>query len=361
MTDPAPLSPAPSDADWRHVLIPPEATLREAMAAIDRGRRQIALVVTPGQQLLGTLSDGDVRRALLRGAGLDSPVREALNPQPTVARPGDTREAVVAAMRARRLHQIPRVDADGRVVGLALIDELLLAPALPHRVVIMAGGLGSRLAELTRDTPKPMLKVGSRPLLETIVREFVEQGLRRFWIAVNYKAEQIEAHFGDGAWLGAEIGYLRETQRMGTAGALSLLPERPAEPFIVTNADLLVKADCRALLAEHTASGALATMAVREHETQVPYGVIETAGATITGLVEKPTLRHTVSAGLYALSPEALDRVPADRFYDMPTLFETLIAEGHPPRVHRLDGYWLDIGRLADYQKANEDFGELFG
>ncbi|HSV68518.1 MAG TPA: nucleotidyltransferase family protein [Methylibium sp.] len=353
-------SPPSSDA-WRAVLIAPEATLRDAMAAIDRGGRQIALVVDADDRLLGTLSDGDVRRGLLRGAGLDSPADAAMNRQPTVARPGETREAIVAAMRARRLHQIPRLDAAGRVVGLELIDELLLPQALPNRVVIMAGGLGTRLAELTRDTPKPMLKVGSRPLLETIVREFVEQGLRRFWIAVNYKAEQIETHFGDGAWLGAEIGYLRETARMGTAGALSLLPERPAESILVTNADLLVKADCRALLAAHEASGALATMAVREHETQVPYGVIETAGEHITGVTEKPTLRHIVSAGLYALAPAALDRVPKGRFFDMPELFAALIAEGRPPRHHRLDGYWLDIGRLPDFERANAEFKDVFG
>jgi NDP-sugar pyrophosphorylase family protein len=224
----------------------------------------------------------------------------------------------------------------------------------------MAGGLGTRLAELTRDTPKPMLKVGSRPLLETIVRGYADQGFQHFYFAVNYKSEQIEAHFGDGGALGIEVRYLREQQRLGTAGALSLLPERPTLPFIVTNADLLTKEDHCGMVDMHTASGADATMGVRPYEMQVPFGVVQECEGRITGIEEKPTQIFTVSAGMYVLSPQVLDLVPTGQFFDMPSLFDVMMREGLHTRCHRIDGYWLDIGQLPDYERAKVDFEKIF-
>lgn len=344
---------------WERALVAPETSLREALRAIDEARTQLALVADADRRLLGTLSDGDARRALLRGLGLDDPVSSAMFLRPTCAREGEDRASMLATMRRLSLHQLPVLDAQGRVVGLELVDDFLAAPRRDNPVVIMAGGLGSRLRELTRDTPKPMLKVGSRPLLETIVRGFAEQGFTRFFLAVNYLSEQIEAHFGDGSALGVEVQYLRERQRLGTAGALSLLP--PLElPVIVTNADLLTRVDHGQMVDRHVALGADATMAVRDYEMQVPFGVVRQRDGAIEAIEEKPVQRFTVSAGMYVLSPSVLQLVPADTYYDMPTLFEAAGRAGLSARAHPIDGYWLDIGHRVDYERANVEFGEVF-
>lgn len=346
--------------DWERTLITPETILRDALDLIDKAGSQIALVVDVDRRLLGTLSDGDMRRALLRGVSLDEQVHSAMHRNPTVATHDEDLQSVVAHIRRLGLHHMPRVDRDNRVVGLTLLDDVMLVQPRDNWVVIMAGGLGTRLAELTRDTPKPMLKVGSRPLLETIVRGYADQGFRRFYFAVNYKSEQIEAHFGDGSALGIEVRYLREQQRTGTAGALSLLPERPTLPFIVTNADLLTKEDHCGMVDLHAASGADATMGVRPYEMQIPFGVVQEREGRILGIEEKPTQVFTVSAGMYVLSPQVLDLVPSGQFFDMPSLFEVMVREGLHTRCHRIDGYWLDIGQLRDYERANVDFADFF-
>lgn len=346
--------------NWRDALIGPETSLREALVQIDRAGCQIVLVVDSQGRLLGTLSDGDARRGLLKGLTLSDRATAVMHSNPTTARAGEERQSILATMRRLSLHQIPLLDEHGVVVGLEVIDDFLVAPAREHWVVIMAGGMGSRLKELTHHTPKPMLKVGSRPLLETIVRGYADQGFRRFYIAVNYKAEQIEHHFGDGSALGVEIRYLREQQRMGTAGALSLLPERPELPIIVTNADLLTKEDFGFMVDRHVESGAAATMAVRNFDMQVPFGVVRERDGSIETIEEKPMQSFVVSAGIYVLSPPTLDLVPSGQFFDMPALFEALVRQGMRARCHHIEGYWLDIGRMPDYERANVEFAEVF-
>lgn len=345
---------------WETALIGPDTTLRDALATIDLAGCQIALVVDAQRRLLGTLSDGDARRALLKGIGLNDRAALAMHPTPTSVRQGESRHSILATMRRLGLHQLPLLDAQGVVVGLETVDDYLATPDRAQWVVIMAGGLGRRLEELTRDTPKPMLKVGSRPLLETIVRSYADQGFRRFYFAVNYKAEQIESHFGDGANLGVQIRYLRERERLGTAGALSLLPERPTQPLVVTNGDLLTKEDYAHMVDRHVEAGADATMAVRDYEMQVPFGVVRERDGRIEAIEEKPVQRFVVSAGMYVLSPSVLELVPAGRYFDMPALFEAVVARGLRSRCHHVDGYWLDIGRLPDYERANIDFDEVF-
>jgi dTDP-glucose pyrophosphorylase len=346
--------------NWESTLVGPNMSLRDALTSIDRTGSQMALVVDENRRLLGTLSDGDARRGLLKGLQLTDKVSAAMHLNPTVAQTHEDRHSILATMRQRGLHQIPIVTADGIVVGLELLDDFVATPVRDNWVVIMAGGLGSRLQELTRDTPKPMLKVGSRPLLETIVRGYMAQGFRHFYFAVNYKAEQIETHFGDGSSLGVEIRYLREQQRMGTAGALSLLPQHPTQPIIVTNADLLTKEDFGYMLDQHLDSRADATMAVRDYEMQVPFGVVRHDSGCIESIEEKPVQHFTVSAGIYVLSPHVVELVPRGTFFDMPTLFETLTRSGLRGRCHHINGYWLDIGRLPDYERANLEFSEVF-
>ena len=345
---------------WEQALVNPDTTLREAMETIDRVGCQMALVVDADRHLLGTLSDGDARRGLLRGLALADRVSAAMHKTPTCAKVGESRHAILSTMRRLGLHQIPLLDAQGRVQGLEIVDDYFAAPVRENWVVIMAGGLGSRLQELTRDIPKPMLKVGSRPLLETIVRGYADQGFHRFYFAVNYKADQIETHFGDGTALGVEIRYLREERRLGTAGALSLLPEAPTQPIVVTNADLLTKEDFGYMLDQHAESGADATMAVRDYEMQVPFGVVRERDGIIEAIDEKPVQRFTVSAGIYVLSPHLLELVPRATYFDMPALFEAATRAGLRARCHRIDGYWLDIGRLPDYERANLEFDEVF-
>ena len=341
---------------WKHLLIGPESTVRDAMRRIDQGAVHIVLIADSAGKLLGTLSDGDVRRGLLGGATLDSNVTEVMHVNPTVVRDIDSRQSVFAKIRGLGLHQLPVVDAQGHVVGMETIEDLVTPEVRPNPVVIMAGGLGSRLRELTHAVPKPMLKVGDRPILELLIENFVEQGFRNFHLAVNYKAEVIEEHFGDGARLNARIEYLRETKRMGTAGALSLLSQTPEVPFFVANADLVTRVDYVDMLNRHNASGACATMAVREYEFQIPFGVIDETEGLISGIREKPVHRSMVCAGIYVMSPEVLSLIEPDQYHDMPNVFDQIIKSGRTAASYAVRGYWLDIGRIDDFQKANADF-----
>lgn len=346
--------------DWKKTLISPQLTLRDALLAINESTSQIAIVVDEHRRLLGTLTDGDARRGLLRGLTLSDPVTEVMHFNPIFARITDSRDSVIALMQEKGLHQIPMVDADNVVIGLEVVDDFLVTRTRENLVIIMAGGLGTRLKELTQNTPKPMLPVGSKPLLETILLYFASQGFRKFYLAVNYKAEKIEAHFGDGSKFGLEIRYLHECKPMGTAGGLSLLPEMPNTPFIVTNADLLTNQDFDDLVRQHTETGADATIAVRSYEMQVPFGVVHEDNGWIQAIVEKPLHRFTVSAGIYVLSPQVLSLIPQNSFFDMPSLFEEMFRVGMHARCHPIDGYWLDIGRLDDYRQANIDFAKVF-
>ena len=346
--------------NWQNTLIAPSITLRDALHTIDDIGCQMALVVDSDRRLLGTLSDGDARRALLRGATLDTPVFQAMHTTPTVVRMHDDRQTRIMLIKQRGLHQLPIVDGEGHVVGLEVVDDYFQAPSREESVVIMAGGLGTRLKELTRETPKPMLNVGSRPILETIIQSFSDQGFHRFYLAVNYKAEQIEAYFGDGSKFGVAVNYLREQQRMGTAGALSLLPTEFEHPILVTNADLLTKVDYGTMIQNHLATGADATMGVRKYEMQVPFGVVKENDGRISSIFEKPIHQFMVSAGIYVLSPSALKLVPHNQFFDMPSLFESIMERGLYARSHHIDGYWLDIGQPSDFERANHDINEVF-
>lgn len=346
--------------DWKKTLIGPEATFRDALKVIDATGAGMALIVDADRRLIGVLSDGDFRRALIRGAGLEDPAVSAANRQPVCIDQHQDRAATLAMLRAHSLRQLPVLDAERRVVGLTTVSDFLNIPVRSNPVVIMAGGKGERLAELTRDTPKPMLKVGPRPILDTIVGNLAGQGFRRFWLAVNYKADQIERHFGDGSALGLDIRYLRETKPLGTCGALALLPE-PEEPFVVTNGDVLAKVDYGHVMDSHLEAGADATVVVRDYQMQVPFGVINAADGQILRIDEKPTQSFTISAGAYVLSPSALRLVPRDAYHDMPTLLADMISAGLTVRQQWAEGYWMDIGRPPDYAQANADFGAVFG
>lgn len=339
----------------------PASTLRDALITIDSGGMSLALVVDPAGRLLGTLTDGDLRRGLIAGLALGDPVAGLVNREPVTHGVNDSREAILHTALTRRIYQIPIVDADGRVVGLEEVDALVRGAARDNLVVIMAGGQGTRLQPLTLNVPKPMLKVGPRPMLETIVESFVKYGFTRFAFCVNYRSNLIFDHFGDGNKFGVEIFYIEEKSPLGTAGALGLLPRRPAGPFLVINGDVLTNVNYGHLLERHVARGDFATMGVRDYEFQVPFGVVNLDGDRITAIDEKPVHRHLVSGGLYVLEPAAVDLIPAGQPFDMPSLFRAAIAAGRPVGAFPITDYWIDVGRPDDFRRANACGGRVPG
>lgn len=342
--------------DWKSIVVAPETPLGDAIRRIDESGMQLALVLRNDGTLAGVLSDGDVRRAILRGAALTAATADVMNAKPTTAPANWLHKDLMALMRRRVLHHVPLLDAADKVVGLATLDELTGVVERPNWVVLMAGGLGARLRPLTETTPKPMLTIGGKPILECVVEAFAEQGYRKFLVCVNYLADQIRDHFGDGSRWGADIEYVQEEKRLGTAGALSLLPERPADPFFVMNGDLLTKVRFESILNFHQEHRAVATMAVREYDFQVPYGVVRMEGDRISAIDEKPTQRFFVNAGIYTLSPQVLDEIPKDTFYDMPTLFQSLADRREAACAYPLREYWLDIGRMDELERAQREW-----
>ena len=337
------------------ICIRESATLRYAVEAIDKGAVQIALVTDEHGRLNATVTDGDIRRALLRGLGLDAPVAEAMNRSPMTGHRGESRGSLAAKMRAKSVHQIPLVDDQGRVVDLVLFEDLSgdsQRRMVDTEVFLMAGGQGLRLRPLTLNTPKPMLQVGGKPLLEVIVENFAKQGFGQFTISLNYLGHVIRDHFGDGSRHGVSIAYVEETKAMGTAGALSLLPEVPEHPLIVMNADLLSSVRFESILNFHRENGAMATVCAREHRTQIPYGVLRTEGAKLAGIEEKPTMCHYVNAGIYILSPEIIALAEPETPLDMPDLLQKAMDQGGEVSVFPLMEDWIDIGRHEDLERA---------
>jgi dTDP-glucose pyrophosphorylase len=336
------------------------ATIHEALQVINQGAMQIALVIDENNKLIGTISDGDIRRALLKRIDLDSSVETIIYKTPTIAKISDTKEEILKLALSKKLHQIPIVDDNGKIVGIQEIEELIKPKEKTNKVILMVGGLGTRLRPLTENTPKPMLKVGNKPILQTIVEKFSEYGYTNIVMCVNYKSHIIQDFFGDGSEFGVNIEYIFEEQRMGTAGALSLLKEKPTEPFFVMNGDLLTNVNFEYLHDFHISNNAMGTMCVREYDFQVPYGVVNINGSKILSIEEKPVQKFFVSAGIYMLSPDVLKYIPKNEFYDMPTLFEKLISEKQNAISFPLREYWLDIGRMEEYKKANDEYDEVF-
>lgn len=343
----------------KNICISPQASIRTTLEVIDKGVMQIALVVERNK-LLGTITDGDVRRGFLKGKNLEDSIEGLFNTNPFTGKINQSREDIIQAALSHGIKQLPMLDDQGDLVGIELIDDYLRGPEKPNAVVLMAGGQGKRLRPLTANIPKPMLTVGSKPILETILESFSRYGFRNFYFSVNYKAEKIRNYFKDGRQYGVNITYLNETQRLGTAGALSLLPEPTDKPIIVMNGDLLTNVNFEHLLNYHLLAEAKATMCVREYQLQVPYGVVETKGACIQQINEKPTQKFFVNAGIYVLNPEVLELIPQNRSFDMPELFQALIREGQKSCSFPIKDYWMDIGQPNDFEQANTEYEENF-
>jgi dTDP-glucose pyrophosphorylase len=345
---------------FENIRLPITSTVKDVLKIIDTGGMQIALVLDDENKLIGTITDGDIRRGILKGLTLDDGIESIIFRTPTVCSVNDTQEDILQIAVAQKLYQIPIVDLDGVLVGIDEVDELLKPAEHTNKVILMVGGMGKRLRPLTNDRPKPLLEVGNKPILETIIANFAKYGFKNIILSVNYKSQMIEEYFGDGSKFGVTIDYVHEDKRMGTAGALSLMREQLTEPFFVMNGDLLTNVNFEHMLEFHLSNQAIATMGVREYDLQVPYGVVNLDGHKITSIEEKPAHKFFVSGGIYILDTDVLNTIPDDIFYDMPTLFEKLIANKQKAISFPIREYWLDIGRVRDFEQANDEYHEVF-
>lgn len=337
---------------FEQCLVNVSKRLLDAMWALQKGGVEIALVIDDDRKLVGTLTDGDVRRALLNGESVEAPLAPHVQRKFTAVKAAASRAEVTDMMRARWIGQIPIVADDGRVAGLHLLHEVLGGRERPNWALVMAGGRGTRLGTITDTLPKPMLAVAGRPILERIVLHMVGYGIRRIFLSVHYLAEKIVEHFGNGEQLGCRIEYLHESKPLGTGGALSLLPEPPTAPMVVLNGDLLTQFDVARLLDFHQAGGFKASIGVYPYGHTVPFGVIEVDGDRVTSLREKPTMVWQTNAGIYALSPELVARVPKDTVFPLPALVNGCLERGEKVGAYPIDGDWIDVGRRRELQRA---------
>jgi dTDP-glucose pyrophosphorylase len=339
--------------NWKNILVAPTATIQEVLKVIDSGSLQFALVVDTENRLLGTVTDGDVRRALISNLSLYHPISQIMFKTPTVVDPSVSKTQVLELMNVKQLYSIPILD-DGIVVGLETMHYAAEKTKYDNPVFLMAGGFGTRLNPLTDSCPKPLLKVGDKPILETVLLRFIKSGFHDFYISTHYLPEMIQEYFGDGSKWGVSINYIHEARPLGTGGALGLLPKAlPALPVVMMNGDVLTKVDLEALLAFHNKNNANATMCVREYEYQVPFGVIESEGNNITSMVEKPIQRFHVNAGIYVVGREIVDSVKENEVVGMPTLLERFLDK--QILKYTFYEYWLDIGRIDDFKRAQVD------
>jgi len=338
-----------------------DRTIHGCLVTLNQAAKGILLVVDDDQRLLGTITDGDIRRAVLARVDLNAPVSVLLArkvaspyPKPVTAPVGTDRPALLQLMQKHSVRHVPLLDGAGRVVDLVTLDELLPDQVLPVQAVIMAGGFGRRLRPLTEKAPKPMLPVGGRPLMERIIEQLREAGIKQINVTTHYKPEKIIDHFGDGNDFGVKLNYVAEDHPLGTAGALGLMG-KPNSPLLVINGDILTQMNFRAMLSYHQEHKADLTVAVRKYDLKVPYGVIKSDGAFVRELVEKPSLSFFVNAGIYLLEPSVYQYVPNGQHFDMTDLIQRLLEAKRPVASFPIVEYWLDIGQPADYDQAQKD------
>ncbi len=343
--------------NWQNILVSPNASVQEVLKIIDKEALQLAMVVDADKRLLGTVTDGDIRRALIKGIPLSVDVSEVMFTTPTVVQLGTSRQQVLEVMKGKGLLSLPIISED-KVVGLETLTKASQKAVYDNPVFIMAGGFGTRLKPLTDNCPKPMLKIGDKPILETVMRSFIRCGFSNFYISTHYMPEVIQDYFGDGSDLGVKIQYIHESEPLGTGGALGLLPDDlPDLPVIMMNGDVLTKIDFEKVLKFHDDNQASATMCVREFEYQVPFGVVESEDHKISSIVEKPVQRFHVNAGIYVIGKELVNSVEKNSRIDMPTLIESVLHTN--VMVYPFYDYWLDIGRMDEFNRAQSDIHTL--
>ncbi len=355
---PHPTSVSYALIDASGIVLGEHASIMEAIATIDKSDARIALIVDKTGKLIGSVTDGDIRRGLLRNESLQSAVKNVMNQAPHALPVNTPRERILGLMESAGIRQIPLLTETGNIAGIVTYDELLgfIYDPRPNPVIIMAGGKGKRLLPITTDIPKPMVTVGNKPILEWIIKRFQHQGFNDFHLAVNYLGHMIEQYFGDGERFGCNIDYIREKEFLGTAGALSLLPQKQSHPVVVTNGDILASVDFGDVVDFHDASGAAATICARAHQVEVPYGVLQVNDGFLASIVEKPVYEDLISAGMYVLSPEVLASIPKGTPTDMPTVLTNLVNSKRKVAVYTLQAEWMDIGRHDDLEQAKKHF-----
>jgi dTDP-glucose pyrophosphorylase len=343
---------------WRQAILPMSANIGHVIRNLDQVAIKIVMIVDDTGALEGTVCDGDIRRGLLKGLDLNSSISSIIQRSPLVVPAEMGQEMVIQLMAANKILQIPIVDEQRRIKGLHLWEQVVAPSKRPNLMVIMAGGIGTRLRPHTENCPKPLLSVGGKPMLEHIIERAKLEGFNQFVLAVHYLGHMIEAHVGTGERLGVHIDYLREPAPLGTAGALGLLTPPPAIPFVVTNGDVITDIRYGDLLDFHMRQAAAATMAVRVHEWQHPFGVVQTQGIEIVGFEEKPVARTQINAGVYALDPSALQLLRVNEPCDMPKLFERLQAQSRRTVAYPMHEPWLDVGRPDDLLAVRSHFAK---
>ncbi|ADI84803.1 nucleotidyltransferase family protein [Geobacter sulfurreducens] len=336
------------------VVIPCSASIAEAITQLDRAGTGALVLCSEGDRLHGLLTDGDIRRAVLRGISLDAPCQDVASRRPVTVEPSFSAAQALHLMNQHDINHLPVVDDTGRVVDFLLRRDLIADDQLNLSAVVMAGGYGKRLLPLTEQVPKPMLPVGDRPLLERTIDQLRRSGIREVNLTTHYLPDSIVEHFGDGDSFGVKLNYLKEDHPLGTAGGLKLM-KKASDPFLVMNGDILTGVPFQEMFAYHRKNGAEITVGVRKYEVQVPFGVVECDDVRITGLKEKPSLTFFINAGIYLLEPSVCDLIPEGERFDMTDLIQKLLDEGRSVVSFPIMEYWLDVGRHEDYQKAQED------
>lgn len=342
-----------SGEKFAHLVVGERATVRAAMECLNANAREVVFVRDHDDRISGLITDGDIRRGLLAGKTLDSPVTDVMHRDFFAAGPDSDRATVLDIMKARSFQHVPVLDRDRRLTAIHFLRDLIGATSKPNTAVVMAGGRGTRLHPVTETIPKPMVEVAGRPILERIVLHLVSHGIRHIYLAVNYKAEIIHDYFGEGSRFGCAIEYLHEGEPRGTGGALSLLPAPPVHPVLVLNGDQVMRADLTAMLDHHQCTGAAATMAVGPYQLQVPFGTVTEKDGQLLSLQEKPSIGVLVNRGIYVLDPEVLALVPETGEFPITSLFETLLERKSAVGIFHFEDYWLDVGRPTDLRQAN--------
>ncbi len=343
------------------LFVTPENSIRSTMEVIDRSGRAFALVVDEDQRLMGTVTDGDIRRAILKGQALEEPIGSIMNENFIFVSQNYSRTLVETIFLKKNVSQLPVLDDDMRVVNIIFYNEFFKKISKENWAVIMAGGLGTRLQPLTREVPKPMLKVGAKPIIETIIEQLKSYGYSNIILSLNYKADMIMNYFQDGMNFGVNIKYVSEKKRLGTAGAIRLAKEYLDKPFFVINGDILTKLNFEQFMQFHTNNRDIITIGTKQYEMQIPYGVVNIKGESVVELKEKPRSSYFISGGMYCLDPETIDHIPEDQYFDITQLISKYIALNRRVGSFPITEYWMDIGQMDDYNQANMDYENMFG
>ena len=335
-------------------IVSTTTTIFEALQLVDQNAKQMAVLVDNDRNIIGVITDGDIRRAILKGVPLNSSVIDVVNRTPLIAFESESGRALISKMQDRAVSFIPLIDKANKLTDIVFLSELLNVSRKHNSIIIMAGGKGTRLGELTKNCPKPMLKIGSKPILETIITHLSLFGFHDFHISVNYLKEQIMDYFEDGEKMGVKISYLHEKKPLGTAGALANFGPQNPEPVVVMNGDIYTDMDFSALIDIHKSNNAAATVCLRKYDCQIPYGVVRTNNRQITTIEEKPVLSYFVNAGIYTFDPMILKMIPKNTYYPMTKFLEKLLKNDKAVYSHEIEGIWIDIGRHDDFKNASQ-------